>query len=235
MTQFISTTASKISLAVTFTVLAFALTASAKADEYDRIDRFAQKIQKKSRLLIKETIHYRHTPQYRALVDASTYLYDAASHVHQVAHFANNLDHLQADLADLDRHFHQLEGLFEATKDSASRGHGRVHNTGYAKGLLRSIEVSIDLMRRDVRKVQSKFASTHHHEVHHPVVKVPHRNQNAYSHNKSHRRAQAIVEPRVVKPVVHSAVPQYGPAYPQRRQASGFSISIGGGRINLNF
>ena len=142
MNQFFSSTASKITLAVAFTALIFVLSPSVKGDEFDRIDSRAQKIQKKARLLIKETVHYRHTPQYRSLVAATTHLYDVATHVHEVAHFSNNLNHLQSDLADLDRYFHQLEGLFQATEDLTSRGLGQVHgNTAYFRGLLRSVEV----------------------------------------------------------------------------------------------
>ena len=235
MSQFLLTTASKISLAVAFTALALVLNPSVEGDEFDRIDNRAQKIQKKSRLLIKETVHYRHTPHYAALVDATTHLYDAATHVHQVAHFANNLNHLQSDLADLDQYFDQLEGLFQATEDTASRGRGHVHKTGYARGLLRSIESNIDLMRRDVRKLQSKIVSKHHEVYRAPVAAVPRGNHAVHGHN-NHLHNRAVVQPRVATPVIVQprVVPQYRPAYPQHRQA-GFSFSIGGGRLHFSF
>ena len=240
MTQFFSTTASKISLAVAFTALVFVLSPSVKGDEFDRIDRMAQKIQKKSRLLIKETVHYRHTRQYASLIDATQHLYDAASHVHEVAHFANNLNHLQADLADLEQYFHQLEGLFQATEDSASRGRGHVEgNAGYRRGLLRSIEVSIDLMRRDVRKAQSKIVSKLPEVYRAPVATTRHRYHDSHvghGYNSSHGHGPAVVQSRGVKPVVaHSAIPHYRPVYPQQRRSSGFSLSIGGGSSRLNF
>ena len=166
MTRFFSTTASKFCLAAVFTIFAVMvlLGASASGDEFDRIDNAAKKIQKKSRLLSKETVHYRHTAQYPSLVSATSKLCAAASHIHEVAHFQNNLNHLQTDLAAMDHHFYQLESLFKAAKDSASRGHGQIHgNTGYTKSLLRSIENSIDRMRRDVRKLQGRSVSHHQH------------------------------------------------------------------------
>ena len=237
MNQFLLTNASKISLAVAFTALVFVFSSSVNGDEFDRIDSRAQKIQKNSRLLIKETVHYRHTRQYASLVDATKHLYDAASHVHQVAHFANNLNHLQSDLADLDRYFHQLESLFQATEDSASRGRGHVHNPAYAKRLLRSIEKSIDLMRRDVRKAQSKIVSEHHDVYRAPVPAARYSKHDNRGHRNHVRHSQTVVQPRVVKPVVvpSRVVPQYRPAYPQHRQSSGFSFSIGRGNSSLHF
>ena len=239
MTQFFSTTASKTRLALIITALSVAFGTAANADEFDRIDNRAQKIQKKTRLLIEQTDNYRHTPQYPSLVDATNHLYDAATHVHQVAHFANNLNHLQADLADLDQYFHQLESLFQATEDAASRGHGHVHKTGRTKGLLRSIEVNIDLMRRDVRRVQSKIAPRDH-DVHRVPVREAHYSaydfHDVHGHNNSRRHGQSTVQPQPVTPViVRPAVPQYRPAYPQQSCASDFNISIGGGRLNFNF
>ena len=231
MTQTILTTASKISLAVAYTALTFVFSPSVNGDEFDRIDRMAQKIQKKSLLLIKETDDYRHTPHHAALIDATTHLYDAASHVHEVAHFSNNLNHLQSDLADLDRYFDQLEGLFHATEDSVSRGRGHIHGgTGYARGLLRSIEVSIDSMRRDVRKLQSKIVSKHH-QVYRAPAPAAYNGHVGHGHNS--RRHDQVLPSRVV--VQPRAVPQYRPAYPQQRRAGGFSLSIGGGSSRLHF
>lgn len=214
MNHFFSTTANKIGLAIVFTALVIVCGASVHGDDFDRIDSRAKKIQEKTRLLIKETVHYRHTPQYAALVNATTCLYDSATHVHKVAHFQNNLNHLQADLADLDRYFHQIEGLFKAAADSSSRGHGHVHGgTGRVKSLLRSIENNIDKIRRDVRRVQSR--ATAHQAVRHAPVVV-----------------------KQSKPVTQNRIAQkYRPQYSQQRPASGISFSVGGGssRLQLNF
>lgn len=229
MIQSVLTTASKARVAIAFTAFALILSAgtSAHGDEFNRIDNMAKKIQKKSKLLLKETTRYRHTAQYASLIDCTTHLHDAAIHIQQVLYFANNLNHLQSDLAELDRNFHQLEGLFAATEDSASRGRGHVHgNTAYARGLLRSIEVSIDLMRKDVRKLQSRSLSQHH-QVHRATTQVPY---SAVGYNRG-RHVPA-------KPAYHKAVKQKRPTYHQQpRQANGFSFSIGGGssRIHFNF
>ena len=230
MIQSFSTIASKACLAITFYIFALVLSvgASAHGDEYSRIDNMAKKIQKKSKLLIKETTHYRHTAQYVSLIDATTHLYEAASHVHQVVHFANSLNHLQTDLADLDQYFHQLQGLFEAAEDAASRGHGQLHcNTARARSLLRSIEVSIDRMRKDVRKLQSQSLSQRH-EVYHaatPVVTYP----------ATRNTQQQVVQNRVPTKALVVKQKQQRPVCQSPRQANGFSFSNGGGNSKLQF
>ena len=222
MIQSFTTIASKAYLAMAFCTITLVLSvgASVHGDEYSRIDNKAKKIQKKSKLLIKETTqHYRNTAQYTSLIDAITGLHDTASHIHQVVHVANSLNHLQTDLADLDQCFHQLEGLFAAAEDAASRGHGHVHgNTAYAKSLLRSIEVSIDSMRKDVRKLQSRTIAQHYkaYPAAKPVV--------TYSATHDGYRY-----------VRNQPVKQRRPRYQQSRQANGFSFSIGGGSSRLQF
>ena len=83
MTQAISTIASRSCLAIALCTFTLVLSAGASAhgDEFNRIDNMAKKIQKKSKLLLKETADYRHTTQYASLVDATTHLHEAACHV----------------------------------------------------------------------------------------------------------------------------------------------------------
>ena len=123
----------------------------AKADEYDHIDRYAVKIQNKARVLLNETVHYRHTAQYGHLVASTNELYRLATHIHDVTHFEGNLAHLRSDLRELDREFHALEGLFDRIEHSAAYGRGHIHgNTAHVKRLLNSIEDSIHHIQDDV-------------------------------------------------------------------------------------
>lgn len=138
-----------------FTVLIAmtAVTATANAD--DHIDRMAVRIQKKARTLLKETVHYRHTPSYRRLFAETNSLYRLATHIHDVTHFEGNLVHLQADLRDMDAAFHNLEGLFDAIEHSAAYGAGHIHgNTAHVKRTLNSIERDIHHIRDDVAQLQ---------------------------------------------------------------------------------
>jgi len=243
MIHSLTTIASKIYLAMTFCIVTFVLSmgASAHADQYSRIDNKAKKIQKKSKRLLKETADYRHTSQYASLVDATARLHDTAIHIQQVAYLANNLNHLQTDLASLDHCFHQLESLFAAAEDAASRGHVQIHgNTASARSLLRSIEVRIDQMRKDVRKLQSRAIAQHHkaYPAATPVVTY-----HAAGNDRSYARDRPVVNQRAVQqqviqnrgPAKTKAVKQQRPVHQQPRQTNGISFSIGSRSPKLQF
>jgi len=138
-----------------FTMLASvtALGASnASADEYRHIDELALDIQAKAALLTNETVHYRHTSQYRHLVADAVALRRLAGHVHEIAHRRGSLAHLQADLRDLDATFHHVEGLVTAIERHAYRGRGgHVHgDTRHVRELLIAMEDCIHHMQDDV-------------------------------------------------------------------------------------
>ena len=138
-------TRSIIKLTTIFTLAIGALFASqASADVYDRIDRYAVKIERKTQALLTETVHYRHTPQYRQLVQCTQELSRLAIHIHDVTHFEGNLLRLRADLRGLETEFKLLESLFDQIEYSASHGYGKIKgNTAHVKSLLNSIERSI--------------------------------------------------------------------------------------------
>lgn len=213
MTSTLTNYASKIGFGLTAMIIAaMALGSTAAGDEFDRIDNLARKIQRKTRLLLKETVHYRHTAQYRSLVRETSALHSAASHVHDVAHFNNNLHHLEADLATMDRCFHRLEDLFDATECEANRGRGHIHGpTGHVKGLLNSIENSIHQIRRDVRRLQQRIE----------------------------RRRPVYVPTAPATRPIYSFYPNYrppvSPGCGYGARTGGFSFSIGGGSSALNF
>lgn len=159
MKSTITSTASKVAFGLTMLIAVSALstTATATADECANIDRLARKIQRKTRLLVKKTVHYRHMNQYRALVRETSSLYGAATHIHEVAHNENNLHFLQSDLAQLDRCFHRLEALFDAAEIQASQGRGEIQgSTRQVKVLLDSIEDSIHQIQDDVLALQRR-------------------------------------------------------------------------------
>lgn len=127
------------------------VSAQANADQYDHIDRYALKIQNKTRILLSETVHYRHTPQYSQLVACTNELNRLATHIHDVTHFEGNLTHLRSDLRELDHEFHALEDLFDRVEVGASRGYGHIYGrTAHVKDLLNSIEDCIHHIQDDV-------------------------------------------------------------------------------------
>ena len=213
-------------LTLILTVAIGALFASqAHADVYDRIDRYAVKIENKTRQLLSETIHYLHTPQYRQLVQCTKELSRLATHIHDVTHFEGNLVRLRADLRGLEHEFQLLEGLFDQIEYAASRGYGKVKgNTAHVKSLLNSIERNIcdisDCVETLVTPVVYKK----------PVYKQP----------------VVYKQPAVYKkPVVVTRKPVYSAKNRSRNQGyrygnygnrgGGFGISIGGGSSRIVF
>ncbi len=146
-------------LLASFSILAIlSLASQAQADHFHHIDELALDIQKKASLLLKETRHYRHTPNYHHLVNDAAKLRRIAIHVHNVAHVRGSLYHLQSDLQRLDATFHHLEEVFDSTEIDASHGHGHVHgNTRHVKKLLRGIEDCIHHMQEDVAALRRSY------------------------------------------------------------------------------
>ena len=156
MTQSISTFASVFTLLV---ISAF--TVQVNADEYHHIDQLAVRIQRTAQRLLRETVHYRHTPQHRHLVADTNEMFRLATHVHEVTHFEGNLTHLQNDVDKLDRQFHHLEGVFDRIEHNAAYGGGHVHgNTAHVRRLLDSMEDSIHHMSIDLQEIRNRTVVT---------------------------------------------------------------------------
>lgn len=178
-----------------------AATSTLTANEYRHIDSLAVQIQNKTKLLVKETVHYRHTGNYYHMVEDTREMARLARHIHKVAHNEGSIYHLEADLNDLDRIFHHIEGLFDLTELDAAHGGGHVHgNTKHVKKLLKRIERCIHHMRDDVAAIRARI--------------------NA--HDDWHRPRTVIIEP--VRPVV----PVYGHG---RRHGAGYGYGSRGIRV----
>ena len=146
MTHQISKTIATFSLLV-----ASIFTAQASADTYEHLDQLAVRVERSARLLASEIRHYRHTPEYAHLRADAKEMRRLASHMHDTAHHEGNLNHLAADLAELDASFHHFESVLNRVEHSAAYGHGHVHgNTAHVRRLLRSIENDIHHLQEDV-------------------------------------------------------------------------------------
>ncbi|MEL7497152.1 MAG: hypothetical protein AAFN77_06040 [Planctomycetota bacterium] len=216
----------KITTFCSFLVASIAMTATASADTYDHIDRMAVDIQTKARLLIRETVHYRSTPQYRQLVAETSKLYRLAAHIHDVTHFEGNLVHLEADLRDLDRCFHRLEALFDYTEASNGVGCSQVRgNTAHVKRLLNRVEDCIHHMQDDVAQLR-RFA---YRQVARPVTQPhyrPNLNRGIYTPNRG------IYNQRGYSQGTCPSSRGYGNT---GRVGSGVGFSIGGGSSRIEF
>lgn len=219
-------TRSTTKLATLFTVAVVALTVAltisltasqAQADVYNQIDRRAQKIQRKTKTLLAETIHYRSTPQYLKLVQCTNELNRLATHIHEVTHFEGNLVRLRADLKALDAEFHSLEGLFDQVEESAAYGHGQIEgNTRHVKVLLNCIEDCI----HDIQDCVETLVP--------PPVICPITGRVITTPKTVFTRPVVVTKPVVVnRPVQVAARPVYVPKRPVPK-TTGISISIGG-------
>lgn len=166
----------------TFTKLAllittFALTWSpgdTQADIYQHIDSLAIKIRNNARQITRETVHYRHTPEYAVMVADSKRLYRLAQHIHDVTHFEGNLVHLTNDLNQLGHAFRHLENLFDRVERNAALGIGHIHcNTAHVRRLLDCIDDDIHQMRRDVAKLRRLVARSQAYYSPRPPTRLP--------------------------------------------------------------
>jgi hypothetical protein len=152
-----------------FGLVLTALSASASANTYQHVDQLALSIDQKAKLIIGESRHYRHAPEYRHLVTDARELSRLASHMHELAHHHGSLAHLESDLSQLDSEFHHMESVFDRVELRAAHGHGHIHgNTSHVKGLLNSIEEDIHHLQEDLRSMRTPV-----HAVQPVVVQRP--------------------------------------------------------------
>ncbi|MDG1875691.1 MAG: hypothetical protein P8J27_17400 [Mariniblastus sp.] len=216
-------------LVTLFSLALVTLVASqAKADEYDHIDRYAKKIQSKARVLLRETVHYRHTSQYGRLVACTNELYRLATHIHDVTHFEGNLIHLRSDLRDLDREFHDLERLFDRIEQTAAYGYGHIHgNTSHVKRLLNSIEDSIHHIQDDVDSLLRRVTCDRPVVVNRPVYVPVRPVVNVGYDRPCHYQNQG-------RPYGGHGYSR-GASYGYRNHSSSIGFSIGGGSSKIHF
>lgn len=258
MNRQISNLLSKL-LLVALAVVAVGLTAeTSSADEYSRINSQAVKIRNKTRLLLKETHHYRLTPNYKHLVADSAELRQLAELTREVARHHGDLDHLAANVAQMDQIFHHLEDLFDNTELLASQCQGSVKgHTAHVKRLLNSIEDCIHRMQDDLAVLRSvvvvptpvvvkkQIVVQKPILVPRPVVAAdcPYGSNGSFYNQRSQRYAQQRPVVTAVETFQVPASSIYGNSrsrggfgVPQAgRQGGGFGFPLGGGSSAMNF
>jgi hypothetical protein len=148
-------TISRISFAAVLMIIAGA-GASARADEFEHIDSLALSLQRQTRELYNEFgEHYRHASHSIHLRNDAAKMFRLARHIHDVAHVGGSLNHIAADLRQLDQLFHHLEDLVEHIEHDAFHGDGHVHgDTGHVQALMSEIEDTIHHLRADVNELR---------------------------------------------------------------------------------
>jgi hypothetical protein len=145
---------------LTKTLAAFGLlitcSAPAMADTYHHIDQLALSIDRQAKQIVRESRHYRHTPEYRHLVADAREMCRLADHLHEVAHHHGDLAHLASDLNELDAQFHHLASVFDCIERRAAHGTGHIHGeTSHVRALLNSIEDDIHHLQEDLESLRT--------------------------------------------------------------------------------
>ena len=198
------------------------LSTTASADTYHHIDQLACRIERNSRLLVRELEYYRQLPEYRHLLCDARDLAKCAGHLHDLAIHRACLRELESDARQLDTKFHHFELLFERMSRRSSCGRGPAYDhLRPVRRLLHGIGDDLLHLRADLRTIRRLEETSH--------VRPPlHRNPPIH--------AQPIA---VGRPSYSRDFDRHYPHSRDLRSRSqrypGRSISIGGGSSRFTF
>ena len=134
-----------------FLIIGFALSRSSRADSQTLLNSLASRIDRQASCLLRETVHYRHTPSYTAMVTEVATLRAKARHMRVTTFCSRSFHQLEDDLRRVHRCFHRIEDFFDQAEILADHGHGRIlGNTRHVRNLLCEMEETIHQMQREV-------------------------------------------------------------------------------------
>ena len=138
--------------AAVLTLACSAVSGTAFADAYHHVDKLSATIEGQARLLEREMVVYRWSREYIHLLADTRQMSRAAARMHDIAHAPGCLDHLQADLRQLDAAFHHLQSTIDRVEeDCFRRDYGPTGSALHLRRLLRSIELNICHLQSEVR------------------------------------------------------------------------------------
>lgn len=150
------------SIALMSALLVSMLASTTQADTYQHVESMARKVMRKSRALANTAHHYRHTAEYLHLIEDTQQMVATAEHIVHWADMRGELNHLVADINELDRLYHHTERVFNRIEAAAARGHGHVHgNTAYVRRLLDDIEDCIHHLQEDAQILRASVYGRH--------------------------------------------------------------------------
>ena len=207
-------------IALTTCLLMGIFAAQAFADDYNHINSLARKIHNKSKVLLKETKHYRSTPNYIRMVREVTELDQLACHLRDIAKNEGDLDLLAYDIAEIKVRFRHIVNLFDTTELCATQyGQGFIKgHTAHVKRLLNSIEDAIAHICQDIEHLR---AAT-------PILAQPAVVAYPYDRNASRPIVTRVETYEVPKRSVYRA--PYGNASPY--EGSNYGGSKRGSQLN---
>ncbi len=151
-----------------FVALAFATTAG--ADEYQHVDSMANRIQNKTRQLLRASRMFEHTPEYEHVVADVAEMERIGRHIHELAHHEASVFHLEQDLQELDTQFHHVVDVFLKIERDAAYGYGHSHgNTNRVRRILVELQETIHHMQEDVAAIRARTRPQPHTAFRAPV------------------------------------------------------------------
>ena len=209
-------------IAATLISIAFGTGSDAFGNNYDRIDRIAVRIQKRSQQLIEESSRYRYTPAFGQMASEARLLRDTAIHIHDVTHSEGNLRQLKRDVALIDQAFYSLDLLVKNLEVEAARGYSRSNvNPRRARNLLNQIERETHNLSKELAEI-SRLAYKPRPQTYRKPVSNAYGGYNVpYSNGRSY-------SPR-------NTVPYKVNRNSYDRTALGFSIGGGSSRLWIGF
>ena len=227
-------------IALTLTLLgATSFVSTASANDYRRINREAQRIERKATLLAQEVVHYEAMPQHCHLVRDLEEFVRLSQHITDLVRVSGDLRHIKADVNELDRTFHHIEGLFDQIERQIARGRGvKYGNTAHVKRLLNSVEDCIHHMQEDVAVLEVRAHRDHYNR---PVYGSNHnhgvRNVPTYNYRReTYYNGGGYYNSGSYYGRSYNSGNYYGGSCPSaRNRGSGIQFSIGGGSSRINF
>lgn len=201
------------------------LSTTATADVYRHIDELACSIERNSKRLVSEVRDFRFSPDYRHLVQDARDMARLADHIHELALHRGSIEHLEADLADLDRKFHHLQGLIRHIERGAGCRYDQFHGRpSRVSRLLHLIEDDIHHLQDDLRSLRAPAYGRR------PITSARPSIHTRPEYLAPGHRGHSVVPPRGGR----FGQPQFPVSHPFAR---GNTFSIGGGstRFTIRF
>jgi septation ring formation regulator EzrA len=107
--------------------------------------------------------HFRHTSQYRHLLNDAASIRREAKHIDELSHHVHGISdvrHLKADLEELDELVHHIGELIEDIEHGYGSGHTH-GDTHHVEKLVANINRSIHSMQRTVRGLEHHYSRSH--------------------------------------------------------------------------
>lgn len=216
-----------------------ALASQVQANEYHHIEGLAQDIETKSKLLYREMVNYRQTPQYRHVRSDALELKRLGRQIHAIAEKEGSIFTLESCLNEMDALYHHTAELIDQIDLQTAYRYGRRGETCVVTDLMVDLEDCIHQMRADVAKIRNRTIRQSNRATYaKPVYVAPKPAVVVASRPVYVPSRKTYVPPRVHSTKRAYKQPYnkgYGRGYSGGNNRGGISIGSGGLRVNFKF